>query len=148
MQKLQNTVYWAILASEASHIFCCVLPTIFSILSLLAGLGLVTVIPGWLEDLHAVLHNWEVPMIIASGMVVALGWALYAYSRKIDCHDTGCKHGACEPRKITTSTILKIATVLFIVNVSVYSIFHHGMEAAAPVEQGSHASHAHHGHAH
>lgn len=132
MQKMKNTIYWAVLASETSHIFCCVLPTVFSILSLLAGLGLATVVPVWLEDLHAVLHEWELPLILLSGFVVLIGWGLYIYSKKIDCHDTGCAHGACEPRKDTANLILKVATILFIVNVSIYGVFHRGIGVFMP----------------
>ncbi len=123
-EKLQNTLYTAILASEASHVFCCVLPTIFSILSLLAGIGIVVAVPGWLVSVHDVLHHWEVPLIIMSGIVVALGWALHYYSKKIDCHDTGCGHGPCAPKKARANIILKIATILFVVNVAVYVGLH------------------------
>lgn len=124
MQRIQKVMFWALLASETSHIFCCVLPTLFSVISLLAGLGLVAAMPGWLSFVHDVLHEWEVPLIVLSGSVVALGWGLNFYGRKVDCHDTGCHHGSCEPRKHTASTILKVATILFLVNVSVYTLFH------------------------
>jgi hypothetical protein len=127
MQKFQKPILWALILSESSHIFCCVLPTVFSVLSLLAGLGLVGVMPGWLENVHALLHGWEVPVILMSGAVVAFGWALYFYSKRIDCHDHGCGHGPCEPRKDTTALILKIATILFFVNIAIWGVFHRGM---------------------
>lgn len=63
MQKLQNTFYWAIIATETSHVFCCVLPTVFSILSFMAGLGLIGIVPVWMQDAHTFMHNWEVPII-------------------------------------------------------------------------------------
>ncbi len=126
MEKLQNKFYWAILASETSHIFCCVLPTLFSVVSLFAGLGLVSAMPGWLEVVHTALHSWEIPLIVLSGVVVGLGWALDIYSRKIDCHDTGCHHGPCDTGKKRAHTILKAATILFIVNITVYGVFHQG----------------------
>lgn len=138
MQKLQKTLTLAIIASETSHVFCCVLPTLFSVLSLLAGVGLVSGMPVWIESLHEQLHAWEVPMIAFSGSVVLFGWALYAYSRRIDCHNTGCHHGACAPRKKTASKILKVATILFVVNVSVYLIFHRGMQINMPAHEHVH----------
>lgn len=137
MQRLQKALYMAIIASETSHVFCCVLPTIFSIISLMAGVGLVSAMPGWLESIHADLHHWELPLIAMSGVVVVLGWALYAYSRKIDCHNTGCHHGSCEPRKKTANNILKIATILFVVNTAVYLVFHRGLQVDL-----DHADHA------
>ncbi|MCB1562157.1 MAG: hypothetical protein KDJ75_01145 [Alphaproteobacteria bacterium] len=145
MQRVQKAMYWAILASETSHVFCCVLPTLFSIMSLLAGIGLAAGMPGWLDSIHHVLHAWEIPLILLSGFVVALGWALHFYSEKIDCHDTGCHHGTCAPRKKTAGTILKIATILFLVNVSVYTLFHRGAELGGFVG-GVVAPHAEHEH--
>lgn len=142
MQKFQKSIYAAIIASEASHVFCCVLPTVFSALSLLAGLGMVSAMPGWMVSIHKLLHGWEVPMILASAVVLALGWGLYWYSQKIDCHDHGCGHGPCEPKKDRTNLILKIATVLFFINITVYGVLHRGMDISppvaldAPVEQG------------
>ncbi len=148
MKKIQKSLYTAIIVSETSHVFCCVLPTIFSVLSLLAGLGMVTVVPLWLQNIHETLHDWEVPLIVTSGVVVALGWALHSYSNKIDCHDTGCKHGPCGPAKKKTHVILQVATVLFLINVSVYLVLHRGMEIfvpdnAAMHEQVQHKSHDH-----
>ncbi len=154
MERVQRFLYWAIIASEASHVFCCVLPTLFSVFSLMAGLGLVAAMPAGMVSLHDALHAWEIPLISLSGAVVLLGWGVYAYSRKIDCHDTGCVHGSCEPQKKSAHIILKIATVLFVVNVFVYTVFHRGMDIT-PVHAGSeaaqiedHHAHSHHGHAH
>ncbi len=124
MQKIQKSVVWAVLVSETGHIFCCVLPTIFSILGLLSGLGFVITLPPALDHLHAYLHAYERPMIAASAVVLLLGWGLYAYARKIDCHDTGCVHGACTPKKTYTHRILWAATILFAVNLVIYLIFH------------------------
>lgn len=124
MKKLQNTISITILASEASHVFCCVLPSLFSILSLLSGLGIVGAMPLWIEALHHMLHGYEVPMIFASAFLLALGWGLHVYSEKIDCHDTGCGHGPCGPKKKVSHKILYIATILFVVNVTVYFLIH------------------------
>jgi hypothetical protein len=132
MQKLQATMNWAIIASEASHVFCCVLPTVFSALSLLAGLGVIGVMPGWLESLHEAIHGREVPMILLSGAVLSLGWGLEYLSRRIDCHDTGCGHGPCGPRKTSAGVVLKAATILFLVNVAVWAVFHQGLGIILP----------------
>lgn len=134
MQKLQKTLFAAIIASEASHVFCCVLPTIFSIISLLAGVGLVSM-PVWLSGFHDFLHQWELPMIALSGAVILLGWALYAYSKRIDCHNTGCHHGDCKPRKNIALTVMKIATILFVLNTAIYLVFHRSMGVYAPHQE-------------
>lgn len=130
--KLQNTLFAAIIATEASHVFCCVLPTIFSVLSLLAGLGVVGVVPVWLEETHAAMHNWELPIIAMSGVVVAFGWGLHYYSNKIDCHDHGCGHGPCSSKKKTANRILTIATILFFINVAIFAVFHKGLNIYTP----------------
>lgn len=132
-QSLQKSLNWAVLLSETSHVFCCVLPTVFSLMGLLAGLGVVATLPPSMIALHDILHHWELPMIIASGAVLALGWGATWYSDRIDCHSTGCCHGACAPRKNKAHVILKIATVLFVVNVAVYALIHRsGWIAPAP----------------
>lgn len=124
MQKTKNTIFWAVILSETGHVFCCVLPTVFSVLSLLAGLGMVSAVPVWMEELHHVLHDWEIPVIVLSGFLLMMGWALHAYSRKIDCHETGCHHPPCDSKKTTASRILVVATTLFCINLAVYVFLH------------------------
>jgi hypothetical protein len=128
MEKYKNTVLTAIVLSEASHIFCCVLPTVFSIVSLLSGIGIISALPlGWVH-IHDMLHHYEVPMIALSGLVLALGWGLHwstehMMTDQTETH-THCCHGPCEPKKNKVHFVLKAATVLFVVNVSIYFIFH------------------------
>ncbi|MGQ0526659.1 MAG: hypothetical protein ACT4OY_01290 [Alphaproteobacteria bacterium] len=138
MKKLQKTLVWGVVASESMHVFCCVLPTIFSLLSLFAGLGLMSAMPVGLMHLHDLLHRWELPMIIVSGAILALGWALYRYSKKVDCHDTGCCHGPCGPKKNKVGLVLKAATLLFIINISVYGVFHRGVGINLPHNETMH----------
>ncbi len=142
-EKHQKRLLWAIVLSETSHIFCCVLPTVISVFSLLAGFGIIVTLPGWLQRLHGVMHEWELVMICISAVVIALGWALYFYSKKAECcHHTGCHHAPCGPRKKMANKILIFATALMVVNVAMYFGVHRPMEA-------EHAEHAHdHGHDH
>jgi hypothetical protein len=128
IKKAQHLFSWVVILSECSHIFCCVLPTMFSVLSVLVGMGLIGVMPIWMDQLHHMMHGWEIPVITGSGIVVLIGWVLHHVSRKMDCHDTGCVHGACEPKKKNTVLVLQIATFLFVINVFVYLFFHHGLE--------------------
>lgn len=144
MQKLQKTIVTAVLMSEISHVFCCVLPILFSVFSLMAGMGVIGVMPQIFTDIHDVMHAYEVPMIITSGIILLFGWVLYFISRKMDCHDTGCGHGPCEPRKANAHLILKIATVLFMINITVYATFHRDAGVSVSTEQ--HHGHEHHDH--
>lgn len=129
IDRVQKSLGWAIVASETSHVFCCVLPTLFSLISLAAGLGLVTAMPLGLEVLHEVMHHWELPVILASGVVLLLGWGAHFLALKLDCRSTGCGHGPCTPKKRKAGKVLKLATVLFVMNFAIYLGFHHGLEA-------------------
>lgn len=125
MQKIQNFIYWACVTSEISHIFCCGLPMVFSILSLMSGLGLISTMPAGMEFLHHALHDYEIPMIATSGFIIMMGWALHYIAYRIDCRSTGCEHEPCGPKKKRSGKVLMIATGLFILNVSAYFFLHH-----------------------
>ncbi len=124
MKKVQNVFSWVLVASEMSHVFCCVLPTIFSLVTLFIGMGLIGAMPFWMESVHDTMHHYEIPMMAMSGFVMLLGWAIHFITKRVDCHDTGCVHGACEPKKKDALLILKIATLLFVVNTVIYFAVH------------------------
>lgn len=127
MQKLQKSMAGAIILSEISHVFCCGLPSVFAVLSLLSGLGMVTIMPSALEHIHHVLHHYEIPMIVVSGLILISGYVLHYISEKLNCVDTGCHHPPCEPKKVRTDKVLIVATVLYLVNLVVYVVFHSGL---------------------
>lgn len=147
----RKAIVWAVLLSESSHVFCCVLPTVFSVLSLLSGAGMISVMPAFVSNMHETLHHYELPMIGASAAILLLGWGLHLYSQKIDCHDTGCAHGPCEGKKNKTHLLLMIASLLFVANVSVYALFHRSTvvqdKLYEKLHHGQAAPHAHE-HAH
>lgn len=149
-KKVQGVFSWVVILSECSHVFCCVLPTMFSVLTLLVGMGMMGGLPIWMQNAHEVLHAWEIPMIAFSGMVLLVGWGLQILSKRMDCHDTGCGHGACAPKKDRSELVLKIATILFLVNITVYGVFHrdiggffHGANLPMIGQHDDH-SHEHH----
>lgn len=124
MKNHHNKLVWAVILSEASHVFCCVLPTLFSLLSLLSGLGLIVTMPTGLVHIHELLHHYELHMILFSAIVLIFGWWFYFYSKKHDCHQTGCDHRSCIPQKKRARKILIAASILFAINVSVYFGIH------------------------
>lgn len=127
MEKLQKAALWALVLSESTHVFCCVLPTLVSIISLLAGAGALSFIPVAVLDLHDLLHHWEVPMMVFSAIILGFGWGLHYLSRKLDCLETAsCCHTPCAPKKNVTFKIMLVATVLFIFNIAIYFVFHAG----------------------
>ncbi len=123
-KKVQNLLSFLALASGAGHIFCCVLPTVLSFTILMVGIGLIGALPIWIENMHETMHYYEMPILVFSAVVLVLGWGAIYLGKKIDCHDTGCQHGPCEPNKNRSVTILKIATCLFLINISAYTVFH------------------------
>lgn len=124
MQPINKFVNWACLTSEISHFFCCGLPIIFSIMSLLTSFGIVAVMPVGLVSLHHAMHDYEVPMIMVSGLILAIGWGLHYIAYRIDCRSTGCSHEPCKPKKKRSGKVLMVATALFVVNVSSYFLLH------------------------
>jgi len=121
MDRFHTNFGLAIVFSQLTHLFCCGLPVLFSVLSLLSGLGFVGTMPESMESVHEIVHEWETVMLIGSGIILALGWALYLYSRKIDCSKTdACSHKPCSPKKKYSRYILIVASVLFAVNISIF----------------------------
>ncbi len=151
MSNLNRNLSIAVLLSEFSHVFCCILPTVFTVLSFAANLGLIATVPGVLLDLHEHIHEYEVLIIAVSGLMLVLGWAAHLYSRKVDCHDTGCGHPPCTPQKNTNARILIVASALFVVNLSIYLFVHKNVLDLAVFSEGVEAVHHHeddHGHSH
>ena len=124
MEKLRRHFGLAVLMSELGHVFCCVLPTIFTAFSFAANIGLIAVAPAWMMELHEDIHHYEVPIIIFSAAILLLGWGAYVLGNKLDCHHNGCGHAPCDPHKARNRLILSIATGLFIVNLGVYGVIH------------------------
>ncbi|MCC7304663.1 MAG: hypothetical protein IT558_00220 [Alphaproteobacteria bacterium] len=128
MQKRQQTILWAIILSESSHIFCCVLPTLFSLFGILANIGLF-VMPAGFVFLHEAMHKWEFPIVLFSGAVIVLGWGLHWHSLRGEECPSGCQHHTDKqhPTVSKTHLILKIATLLFAVNLFVFLVVHRGL---------------------
>lgn len=124
MHKHQNTALWTFVAAESIHVFCCVLPMTFSVLSLLAGFGFISSMPAFMTTSHNLIHNFELPIMTLSTVVIAMGWGFYCYSRKLDCSKTVCEHAPCAPKKQRTHIFLIAATVLFTVNIGLYFLLH------------------------
>jgi hypothetical protein len=125
---MQKSLVWTVVLSELTHVFCCVLPTLFSVTSLLVGLGVVASMPVSMLEIHHFMHHWEIPIIAGSGVILALAWLATWYSHKLECaHAHDCGHEACSaPKKSDkrTTAILKVATALFLFNVVVYAVVH------------------------
>lgn len=85
---------------------------------------MIASMPGFMVGMHDFIHHWELPIIAFSGLVLLLGWGITWYSDKMDCHDTGCCHGSCAPKKGKAHLVLIGATVLFTFNLGIYLFVH------------------------
>jgi len=119
MENLRRHFGWAVLVSELGHVFCCVLPTIFTALSFAANIGLIGMAPSWMLAIHEKIHHFEVPIIGFSGVILVMGWAALCATRKVECNDEGCEHGKTE-----NGNIMVIATILFVANLLIYTVIH------------------------
>ncbi len=144
---LHRNIGIAIILAESTHVFCCVLPTLVTIISIMASVGAIIPIPLFLLDIHEFLHEYELPVIAFSGAVLALGWGLYLASRVTVCEKPHCEphETVCAGKKDRTRWVLAVATALFIVNITIYFTLHRGNEDLLP---HGHAHEQHHEHDH
>ncbi len=141
MEKLNKGIFYSVIASESIHIFCCVLPTVFSVLNLLAGFGIIATMPTFMDNAHHMVHAYEIPMIILSALILISGWGLYFYSKRISCRTDGaCSHAPCAPKKDRTKLFMILATFLFFVNISVYFVFHRSVNENIMMGHDDHAT--------
>ena len=142
-EKLQRNIALAIIMAESTHIFCCVIPTIVTLISLLSSVGVISQVPVLLLDFHEVLHAYEIPIILFSGAMLGLGWALYTISRRVECQKDHCEphETVCAPQKNNSYTVLLIATAIFTINIVVYSVVH--LPYAHLLHEQEVAAHAH-----
>ena len=73
--------------------------------------------------LHERFHNWEIPLLMASGVILTFGWISYGVSKRLDCSSSGCHHEPCSDQKKKAHLVLKIASALFLFNVSVFAFY-------------------------
>lgn len=97
---------------------------LMAILGVLTGLGTFsTLLPGY-NALHDVLAHYEIPLIVFSLAILCLGWGLQLHADHVDCHDTGCHHAPCDPKKARARKLLWLATGIFIMNIGLIVFLH------------------------
>jgi hypothetical protein len=109
--------------AEATHIFCCGIPITVAALSLGGAGGAFA----FLHAFHDVMHDYEVPVLLGSAFLLALSGALQYVSFRLDCRRTGCRHGDCTPRKFRASLLLKLALVVYGINLLLFFLLNHNL---------------------
>lgn len=121
MEKLRRNIVWLVVASEISHLFCCVLPTLAAVLSLAVGVGLL---PTAFTQLHDIIHGYEIPVIIFSALMLVLGWWAYWLAKRTDCHSLGHDEHACHKTTDRSKVYLVVGTALFALNLCIFIGLH------------------------
>lgn len=139
MEKLRRNIVWFVIASEVSHLFCCVLPTLAALLSLAVGVGLL---PTAFTALHDVIHGYEIPIITFSAIMLGLGWWAYWLARRTDCHALGHDEHACHKTTDRSKVYLLIGTVLFVMNFLIFITLHSSLNDRAAHHHAETISHS------
>ncbi len=135
---------WAVLVSELGHVFCCVLPTLFTILSFAANIGLIRESPEFLVYLHEKMHHYEVPIIIFSGAMVGMGWGVFLLAKKFATKGESCPNAVCRKEQCHNRNILIIASLLFFLNMLIFVFVHKNILALSVFTPNS--TYGHKGH--
>ena len=115
MLKTLSTFF--VIMGSLMHIFCCGLPLLLSITSLATTLGI--------SSLSIFEVEWFEPIenyiLIVMGVMLAVTYVVNRSSKKIDCTQDGlCEHPPCDEKKDISGYLLKIATVLYLVNITIF----------------------------
>ncbi len=120
MERIQKTSNAIVLLSAFSHFFCCVLPTISSIVGLGASFGMVSTNLTFFKW----FHEHEEQILVFSAIALTVSAIAQIISWRIDCHNSGCEHGKCTPKKKVSNKIFTIAVVLFLINLTIHLMQH------------------------
>ena len=78
-------------------------------------------LPAAFSKLDQFVDQFSVPILCFSILMLTFGWGLQILSdRTEDCHASGCTHPPCGPSKAQSKRILWGATLLFLLNLSVF----------------------------
>ena len=107
-------------ASLVSHFFCCFLPGVISLVTLvtLTGSAVIT-----MEDFGIPEYIHE-KMIYISFVVLVMSGIVNYISYRIDCRDMGCVHGSCAPKKSKYFKLYAYSVAFFLLNAAIHFGLH------------------------
>lgn len=118
----ERLAYSFVIGSCLMHVFCCGLPLMMSAANVAALLGITGA--GLAHSLW--FEQFEVTIMIVSGVMLAITALLQAISKRINCRTTGsCVHEPCDKKKSLSERAFQIAVVLYVVNVALFALSHH-----------------------
>jgi len=122
VQRIAHAAHHANLAALLSHVFCCGLPALMNIIALAVGAGALTAVAPWVGNIHLFMHQFELPLLIFSGLALLVGVVAQWVSARRDCGTQTCGHDSCAPKKQPSRWILMIAALLFLGNLTFYLV--------------------------
>lgn len=111
---VKNVTTGFVVLAELAHIFCCLLPVSIAVMSVGGQIGL----GGMFLTYHDVIHSYEIPILVGSGLVLAIGLALHYVSHRIEHPST----------RYRPSKLMTLAIILFAANVTFYISSGHWFE--------------------
>ncbi|MEM8971411.1 MAG: hypothetical protein AAGD43_05015 [Pseudomonadota bacterium] len=122
MARLKSTATTVSLLAELSHIFCCGLPIFIAVMSAGSQIGF----GGAFVVFHRFIHDYELHILIGSGLLLAFGFGLHIFSHWMECHSPEHNHHKSKPKRFRIGWIFSIALILYVANLSFYFISGHG----------------------
>lgn len=114
---------YLVIFSAISHLFCCFLPGVLSVVTLIASSGsaIVTLDDlGLPEKYHADIITFSFVMLVVSGVMNYISW-------RIDCRKDGhCVHEPCKPKKKGYLKLYFASVIFFLINVAIHFGTHLG----------------------
>lgn len=110
------STFFVILGS-VMHLFCCGLPFLLSITSLATAIGISSLEifnVEWFEQ----IENY---LLVIMGVMLGLTYFVNRYSKRLDCQENDlCTHPPCDEKKDISGYFLRIATVLYVLNILLF----------------------------
>lgn len=104
---------YVIICSALMHIFCCGIPLLLSVTSLvnIVGISSLSIFEvDWFEAIESYI-------VLFSGVLLITTIAINQFSKKINCIESGaCEHKPCDEKKHHSSYVLNIAIILYALN--------------------------------
>lgn len=80
---------------------------------------------GGILIVHDVMHDYEIPIFIGSGILLLVGLSLHYLSFQLDCRRTGCFHEDCTPKKFKVGRVFLFAAFLYVANLTFFFLTHY-----------------------
>lgn len=104
---------YIIICGSLVHIFCCGIPLLLSISSLASIIGIHSLAMFEVEWFEAI----EGYVLLISGFLLIVTIAADQISKKMNCVESNvCQHEPCDKKKRVSSYMLKIALILYSLN--------------------------------